>query len=657
MTQISEDGFWIFVDGKWVPSQMQIEALSKGAIPHNQSHELENKLVNNSTEDFSSETLDFKHKQQVSPARRSKKYLILGTVFIAISLVLVIVISSLSPGTISLLDEIRDSDGDGITDYEELRLGTNPELRDSDNDGMDDPEDDCPSGEINWESNIITDWDGDGCQDSGEDSDDDNDGIPDDTDRCDTSSNWISTPSTDNDADGCHDDGDADDDNDGWSDANEQQCGTNSLSKYDVPDDLDDDMVCDLIDLDDDGDNVDDINDIFPRDGTEWADFDEDGIGDNTDLDDDNDGVSDILDKNDYADVGLTLTLDTFELFANMDYFDSLTELYACVYVESDVIGCGPGDGTQYWQIQTYTLYSLDTQFYFDIDDTISSSLIQICAWDSDYSDDDRIDINPSSSNNCFGFYVDTSRNTGYSETLTATGVGDNTGYDAEMELSYSVIDMRQQRFNNFEWEYESQSFNIAIQLEYSTYVYYKNLEHYAGGIGDADSYAVYVTPDQQYVIDLATELKQMAITSGFASEIEIAEFIYSFVGNIQYLLDTESSNSSDYPMYPIEMLWQAAGDCEDASILYLSLIESLDYEGMLATGLVKNDADDDWGGHAWALIHIPNHAGPYDGWYGIGENSDLPFYFVEATGYYYNSEIGRNPWYDTDLYDLADIP
>ena len=102
--------------------------------------------------------------------------------------------------------------------------------------------DKCPAntGDLDWISDqATTDYDSDGCQDSGEDLDDDNDDICDsggsssygDSSSCEPSStgidectansgrlNWISIPSTDNDGDGCHDDEDIDDDNDGVSD-------------------------------------------------------------------------------------------------------------------------------------------------------------------------------------------------------------------------------------------------------------------------------------------------------------------------------------------------------------------------------------------------------------------------------------------------------
>jgi hypothetical protein len=74
---------------------------------------------------------------------------------------------------------------------------------------------------------------------------------------------------------------------------------------------------------------------LFPFDSSEWNDYDSDGIGDNADQDDDGDGVLDVNDFNDLADVGLSLTIDTFKVITQMDYFDDYTELYICVYLDS----------------------------------------------------------------------------------------------------------------------------------------------------------------------------------------------------------------------------------------------------------------------------------------------------------------------------------
>ena len=59
----------------------------------------------------------------------------------------------------------------------------------------------------------------------------------------------------------------------------------------------------------------------------------------------------------------------------------------------------------------------------------------------------------------------------------------------------------------------------------------------------------------------------------------------------------------------------------------------------------VKANSEEDWGGHAWPVLHLADHSG--EAWYGAGEKASLPFYFVEATGHYGYSAVGENPWYD----------
>ena len=696
MAQVSEDGFWQFENGQWVPTQMQLEALSNGAKPYveeivtpiqnqpiqetqvmngypnqitnyqsnqtpnnqfsnnfqnNIAHVQNNQIPNNQ---YSQNNVNYEHKNRNSGFVFSTKLKVAsGSVILALIVALIILFAALSPGTSGLVDELKDSDGDGISDDDEIEMGTDPKLRDSDNDDLDDDVDDCPVGDTGWKSTIVTDFDQDGCKDSTEDLDDDNDGINDLDDNCDTSElGWKSTPEDDNDSDGCHDDGDADDDNDGWSDTKEQQCGTNSLSRFSIPADFDGDMICDIVDSDDDNDGVIDSQDLFPMDSSEWADFDDDGIGDNADTDDDNDGVVDSLDMNDYADVGILLTYDTFKVITAMDYWDNQAEVYICSYVEGSNVGCGPDQSGYYWSLTTSTTYSIETEIFVDLPETNEYHSISICAWDSDAFDDDRIDISPSSSNNCYNFNFYTTYI--HSGTITASGEGDGQGWDGEMVFSYEVTDLRNQRIQNFEWSYDGSTYSMNLNLDYSIYSEFKAKDHTVGGIYDPDSYAVFATPNEQYVIEIAQDLKTMANNAGYYSDYDIAMFVYAFVGDIQYELDIDGVGTSDYPKYPIEMLWTATGDCEDAAILYISLVEALDYDAILATGLVKSSSNEDWSGHAWAIVNVDGASGTY--WTFTTKGADR-FYFVEATGYYEGSSyIGRNPWSDLDEVHFADV-
>jgi hypothetical protein len=199
-----------------------------------------------------------------------------------------------------------DYDDDGCDD-------SAAEDMDDDNDTRPDASDDCdPDVELGpdsdqgadesdtgWTSTAGapgTDYDADGCQDSGEDTDDDNDGRSDDTDACDPdpvaggpasdgdidssqkgSAPWSSTdPAQDHDADGCRDNSpeDTDDDNDGLPDG---------------PDDCDPDLTGGT----DHGTSDSDTG--WTSDGT--SDYDGDGCQDDgEDTDDDNDKRPDATD-------------------------------------------------------------------------------------------------------------------------------------------------------------------------------------------------------------------------------------------------------------------------------------------------------------------------------------------------------------------------
>ena len=63
--------------------------------------------------------------------------------------------------------------------------------------------------------------------------------------------------------------------------------------------------------------------------------------------------------------------------------------------------------------------------------------------------------------------------------------------------------------------------------------------------------------------------------------------------------------------------------------------IEALNYDAMFMVGITKQSSDEDWEGHAWAVVSIPgeDNLGTY--YYGDCTKSQTKFYFVEATAYY----------------------
>ncbi len=239
----------------------------------------------------------------------------------------------------------NDRDHDGCKD-EDYGVPSTEEDGDDDGDTVLDDADDCdpdatgvsltdhgtnPTSDTGWISShgvgVLysnapgTDWDGDGCQDSGEDDDDDADGRKDDLtaspsdqdgDRCDPDNSVpagdtgivasLRNPGgTDADQDGCREpDEDLDGDNDGKLDADGDLCVGGFIGTCV---DYDDDGCCDVVggpqDGDDDNDGVADAQDAcdpssgFPTSSIgDYTDYDNDGCEDSVeDNDNDNDGV------------------------------------------------------------------------------------------------------------------------------------------------------------------------------------------------------------------------------------------------------------------------------------------------------------------------------------------------------------------------------
>jgi len=186
---------------------------------------------------------------------------------------------------------LADTDSDGLTDLEEVNLGiTNPLLADTDSDGAIDSVDNCPIDPNDDQANADGDANGNVC-----DEDDDNDGLTDNEDNCPVNAN-ADQVDTDGDTQGnaC----DEDDDNDGRTDLEENNVGSDQLLV-----DSDNDGLTDLEefnlgtnplseDHDDDGffDNVDNCP---VNANADQLDTDEDLQGDACDTDDDNDGLTD----------------------------------------------------------------------------------------------------------------------------------------------------------------------------------------------------------------------------------------------------------------------------------------------------------------------------------------------------------------------------
>jgi len=105
------------------------------------------------------------------------------------------------------------------------------------------------------------------------------------------------------------------------------------------------------------------------------------------------------------------------------------------------------------------------------------------------------------------------------------------------------------------------------------------------------DDYSVFVFDryDESY-LDLLLEFIISTYRFGetgfnLKSDLEKVEYIASFAQGIEYKPDSEVDETYEYPRYPVETLFNGpsgGGDCEDKSILTVSLLKKLGYETAL---------------------------------------------------------------------------
>jgi hypothetical protein len=339
--------------------------------------------------------------------------------------------------------------------------------------------------------------------------------------------------------------------------------------------------------------------------------------------DSDGDGTLDYLDYNDEMDVGVTITLEEFGIFSNYDEYMNLE-----VFINGDsryLLG-QTGDSII---IQSNTMTNFSESFFFDIDDSKEYSIIQFVAYSSGWLFNSNFDLNGNlDDSNILTLYFYSNNGTlsnNYNEGR-ADGRND-AGSDAVTNaiLDYSVVlkdTASLGTLRSFGWFYDSQNYNYDLYLDPDTYYSFKSLDH---DLSDESNwpkgYARFTTPDEQYVINLANDLNDMAELEGF-TVLETANFILAFVQTIDYKIDnyTNYQGIQEYPKYPIEMLWDGQGDCEDSSALYASLMGALGYDVVLL--LFIGDSE----GHAAIGISIAGASGKS---YSYNAND---YYYAETT-------------------------
>ena len=242
-----------------------------------------------------------------------------------------------------------------------------------------------------------------------------------------------------------------------------------------------------------------------------------------------------------------------------------------------------------------------------------------------------------------------------YSVTLH---VLDDRGGEGVADLTVSPLAIPDgQLLRRYTWQYKGAEKALELLVPESLYLRY-HLQYRQPLVGNY-KYDDYVLDslDDPTILDIARALRAK-IGGG---DTEFARFALSFVqGGIAYALDQPGF---EYPLYPLETLVDKKGDCEDTTILYVSLLRAQGISSMIAAVDTDHDNMPD---HVLALVPVDSSfaaqidcvAGMYVGLYAIG--SDL-FAMAETaadpntSGYI---GLGCDPWWieTTDFKETWDL-
>ncbi|MDW5562104.1 MAG: zinc-ribbon domain-containing protein [Methanomassiliicoccus sp.] len=153
-----------------------------------------------------------------------------------------------------------------------------------------------------------------------------------------------------------------------------------------------------------------------------------------------------------------------------------------------------------------------------------------------------------------------------------------------------------------YSWTFNGKIYTLSVNISAAEYQYYhtSTVQRYATTIDEAVSMCdEYVTPNDSVVQEVAQELESM---SASFSDVNKANFVLSFVQNIKYVEDEVSVSEDEYWRFPVETLYDEAGDCEDKAFLYASIMEAMNDDAVILL----------YDGHAAAGISVLKATGTY---------------------------------------------
>jgi PKD repeat protein len=178
--------------------------------------------------------------------------------------------------------------------------------------------------------------------------------------------------------------------------------------------------------------------------------------------------------------------------------------------------------------------------------------------------------------------------------------VVDNRGAQGTASLTVPVFGVPEDELLcRYSWRYNGQEQALETLIPEQLYEYYHSQDRQPlVGTYKYDDY-VLDPLDDPTLSDISKALR--AKIDG--TDVDYAEFALSFVqGGISWEVDAPGF---EYPLYPLETLVDKKGDCEDTTILFVSLLRVQD----ISSTIVAVDTDnDDMPDHVLALVPVDSN-------------------------------------------------
>jgi predicted transglutaminase-like cysteine proteinase len=360
--------------------------------------------------------------------------------------------------------------------------------------------------------------------------------------------------------------------------------------------------------------------DEFPDDPNDYKDTDKDGVGDYYDI-------------NDFVNLFINIKLERFKVTGRVDLL-RWAQVYFVININGEMVKKFDNNG-RYWNVllNQETVINVDTISYDIPDDTQSQfTEIEIIMYDYDFfGEDDVIDISDKSGENTLILNFDNVANTISDNSITRGSKG-ILWYDITYaESSIPEIDTYNRTYR---WMFNDKQFKLSMEIPVDLYDQYLNSNVKRNPYAEKDMIK-FVTSSDLIINDLSDKLLSLAENENYDS-VNTINFILRFVQeNIEYVLDNSSKGVVEYWRYPVETLVEKKGDCEDSSVLFASIMDSLNYDVALIF-YTWTEANQNIG-HLAVGIHLDGDCGSY-----VEDNTGKKYFYCETTTSSY--VIGKLP-------------